>query len=71
MGKAPHSKNAKELEGVGGGTGGGGGIKPVGVIVVDEDGVRFDPVRGGASSVLEKAVETFASRRQKDDSDED
>jgi len=65
MGKSPKSKQDKPLEGLGGGTGGGGGIKPVGIVVVDEHGVRFDPVKGSATSVLEKAVETFAATRAK------
>lgn len=73
MGKAPKSKDQKSLEGLGGGTGGGGGIKPVGIIVIDEDGVRFDPVKGGTTSVLEKAVEVFAASRgaKQDDAGED
>lgn len=40
--------------GTGGGTGGGGGVKPVGVIVVDDDGVRIEPIKGSAASVVEK-----------------
>ena len=72
VGKSPNKKDEKNLEGLGGGTGGGGGIKPVGVIVVDESGVRLDPVKGGTTSVLEKVVETFAaSRAKKEDREED
>ena len=72
VGKAPKSKDQKTVEGIGGGTGGGGGIKPVGLIVVDDDGVRFEPVKGGATSVLEKVVETVASvRGKKSDDDEE
>lgn len=70
-GKAPKSKDSKDIEGVGGGAGGGGGIKPMGVIVVDESGVRFDPVKGGTTSVLEKVVDTFASRRDRKDESDD
>lgn len=43
-----------EAGGTGGGTGGGGGVKPVGVIVVDDDGVRVEPIRGSAAAVVEK-----------------
>ena len=51
-------KNPKESgEGTGGGTGGGGGIKPVGVIVVNKDGVRIEPVKGGAATFAEKVAE--------------
>ena len=70
MGKGPKSKSDRNLEGLGGGTGGGGGIKPVGLVIVDENGVRFDPVRGGTTSVLEKAVEAFAASRSKKDEDD-
>ena len=48
----------KKGAGVGGGTGGGGGVKPVALIVINKDGVRVEPVKGGASSVLEKIAET-------------
>lgn len=60
-GNAPKSKADRDLEGMAGGGGGGGGIKPVGVIVVDDEGVRFDPVKGGTASVLERAVDALAS----------
>ena len=45
--------------GQGGGTGAGGGVKPVAMIVVNQEGVRIEPVKGGTTSVLEKAVETI------------
>ena len=45
--------------GQGGGTGGGGGVKPVALIVVNEDGVRLDPIKSGTASVLEKVAETI------------
>ena len=64
-GGVPKKKDGKQLEGVGGGTGGGAGIKPVAVIVVDENGVRLDPIKGGTTSVLEKAFDTFACRGKK------
>lgn len=43
--------------GAGGGTGGGGGVKPVAMIVVNKDGVRIEPIKGGTASVMEKVVE--------------
>jgi len=46
-------------EGYGGGSGGGGGIKPVAIIVVDKNGVRVEPIRRGAASVIEKAGEAI------------
>ncbi|MBA7639956.1 hypothetical protein ES703_47617 [subsurface metagenome] len=52
-GKGPKDKG----EGVGGGTGGGGGIKPVGVIVVNKEGVRIEPIKGGAATFAEKVAD--------------
>ena len=40
-----------------GGTGGGAGIKPVAVIVVDKSGVRVDPLTGTTTTLLAKAGE--------------
>lgn len=44
--------------GTGGGTGGGGGIKPVALIIINKDGVRVEPIKGGTASALEKLAET-------------
>lgn len=41
-------------EGIGEGTGGVGGIKPVALIIINKEGVRVEPMKGGAASVLEK-----------------
>jgi uncharacterized spore protein YtfJ len=43
--------------GIGGGTGGGGGVKPVALIVINKDGVRVEPIKGGTASILEKVAE--------------
>jgi len=51
----------KRGTGHGGGTGGGGGVKPVALIVVNEDGVRVDPIKSGTTSVLEKVAETIGT----------
>ncbi len=51
-------KASKGEEGTGGGTGAGGGVKPVALIIINADGVRVEPIKGGAASVLEKMVET-------------
>lgn len=45
--------------GHGGGTGGGGGVKPVALVVVNENGVRVEPVKSGTASVLETVAETI------------
>lgn len=38
---------------------GGGGVKPVALIIVNSDGVRVDPIKSGTASVFEKVAETF------------
>lgn len=45
--------------GQGGGTGGGGGAKPVALIIINADGVRVEPIKSGAASVVEKVAETI------------
>jgi uncharacterized spore protein YtfJ len=49
----------KKGSGRGGGTGGGGGVKPVALIIINKDGVRVEPIKSGATSVLEKVAETI------------
>ena len=39
------------------GAGGGGGVKPIALVVVNKDGVRLDPIKGAASSAIEKIAE--------------
>ena len=43
--------------GEGGGTGGGGGVKPVALVIVNDEGVRVEPIKSGAASVFEKVAE--------------
>lgn len=47
--------------GVGGGTAGGGGVKPVALVIIDKDGVRLESIKGGTASAIEKFAE-FASK---------
>ena len=50
---------AKEKgEGAGGAGAGGGGAKPIAVIIVDKDGARIEPIKGGMATALEKIGET-------------
>jgi len=54
----------KKGAGVGGGTAGGGGVKPVALVVVNQDGVRVETVKGAAASLVEKIADVagkFAS----------
>lgn len=60
-GKSPGDKN----EGSGGGTGGGGGVKPVALIIINKEGVRMEPIKGGTASMLEKVAELVSSSIQK------
>lgn len=48
------------LEGLGGGSGGGGGVKPVAVVIINKDGVRVEPVRRGAATMIEKVGEAVS-----------
>jgi uncharacterized spore protein YtfJ len=56
MGKTPDSKKG---EGAGGFTGGGGGIKPTGIIVIGKDGVRLETMKGGALALLDKVSDNI------------
>jgi len=42
------------------GTGAGGGVRPVGVIIVNKDGVRVDSLHGAVASVAEKVADVAA-----------
>jgi uncharacterized spore protein YtfJ len=58
-------KGGESGEAKGAGTGGGGGVKPVAMIIINKDGVRLEPVKGGTSSVLEKVAETIGKAVEK------
>lgn len=46
-------------EGIGGGaTAGGAGVKPIAVLIIDKDGARIEPIKGGMANVIEKLGET-------------
>jgi uncharacterized spore protein YtfJ len=54
--------------GTGGGAGAGGGIKPIGAIIIDEDGARVEAIQGTMTSVAQTLAETagqaLAARRE-------
>lgn len=56
MGKIPV---ANKGEGAGGCTAGGGGIKPVGIIIIGKDGVRLETIKGGVLSLLGKVSDNI------------
>ena len=69
---AGEGNDPKKGAGSGGGTGGGGGVKPVALVIVDKDGVRVEPVRGGTASWLEKVADVagrFAQGRPAEPAD--
>ncbi len=41
----------------GSGAGGGGAVRPVGVIVVSDDGVKVEPIRGRMAGIVEAVTE--------------
>lgn len=45
--------------GHGGGTGAGGGVKPVALVIVNDSGVRVEPVKPSAAPVFEKVAEVI------------
>ena len=58
--------------GEGAGTGAGGGIKPLGAIIIDEQGARVESVQGAMTTFAEvlgatagKAIETASNRAAK------
>jgi uncharacterized spore protein YtfJ len=46
-------------EGGGTGSGGGAGLRPIAIIVIDKDGVRIEPIKGGMATAIEKLSETI------------
>ena len=52
-------------EGEGGGTGGGAWVKPIAVIILDKEGVRIEPIRGGLSTAIEKIAEIVPRMMEK------
>jgi uncharacterized spore protein YtfJ len=49
-----------EGSGGGAGTGAGGGVRPVGVIIVNKDGVKIETLHGAFASVAEKVADVAA-----------
>ncbi len=52
-------------EGAGGGTGGGAWVRPVAIVIVDKEGVRIEPIRGGLSTAIQKMGETIPQMIEK------
>ena len=59
-------KSEKETgEGRGGVTGGGGGVKPVALIIVNEEGVRVETIKGAVSSLADSVSDLVAKVMEK------
>ncbi len=56
-GGAGKGESSSKAEGQGGGSIGGGGVKPVSVVIIDKTGVRVEGMKGGLATVAEKLVE--------------
>ncbi len=52
-------------EGEAGGTAGGAWVKPIAVIILDKDGVRIEPIRGGLATTIDKLGETIPQMIEK------
>ena len=46
-------------EGGGSGSGGGAGVRPIAIIVIDKEGVRIEPIKGGMAAAIEKFSDTI------------
>ena len=62
---AGEGNDPKKGVGSGGGTGAGGGVKPVALVIINKDGVRLEPIKGTATSVLEKVAEVVGKTMHK------
>lgn len=58
FGAGGSSSDTGKRPGTSGGTGGGGGIKPLGAIIIDAHGARVEGVKGAAWSVAERVGDT-------------
>ena len=52
-------------EGSGGGTGGGAWVKPIAVVIIDKQGVRIEPIKGGLATAIERIGETIPQMMEK------
>ncbi|MDD9944067.1 MAG: spore germination protein GerW family protein [Myxococcales bacterium] len=64
-------QQAKQGSGSGSGMACGGGVKPIAVVLSNQDGVRVESIKGSAASAAERIAETIGSVIRKDgDGDE-
>jgi len=58
-------------EGVGGASAGGGGLKPIGVVVIGPEGAKVETLRGATASLIESLAANVTNTRLKRKSKED
>ena len=58
-------------EGAGGASVGGGGVKPVAVVVIGPEGAKVEPLKGTAASLLESLAATMKATPLKEKAKED
>jgi uncharacterized spore protein YtfJ len=58
-GGSGRGESKQKGEGTGGGTGGGAWVRPVAVIIIDQQEVRIEPIMGSLSGAIEKIGETI------------
>lgn len=59
------SEMKQKGEGSGGGTGGGAWVKPIAMVIIDNQGVRVEAIRGSFASAIEKIGETIPQMMEK------
>jgi uncharacterized spore protein YtfJ len=58
-GGAGKGETKESTEGGGSGSGGGAGVRPIAIIIIDKEGVRIEPIKGGMATAIEKLSETI------------
>lgn len=58
-------EEAKRGGGGMGGTGGAAGMKPIAMVIIDKEGVRIEPIKGGLASAVEKLGEMIPRMMEK------
>jgi uncharacterized spore protein YtfJ len=52
-------------EGIGEGTGGVGGIKPIAVLIINQEGVKVESIKGGAATIVDKVSDVVGRVAEK------
>lgn len=52
-------------EGAGGGTGGGAWVRPCAIVIIEKEGVRVEPIKGGLSTAIQSVGEAVPKMVEK------